>query len=81
MENSRHRGKAWKFSQELKDVTGGDKGKAWDVLKANLEGSIEKQERLLASGGIRDGDARIATEREVAQLQKALDGLKAEGRP
>lgn len=88
-EIAQHPEKAWKvpdlakklqqYGQELKDVSGADGGKAWDVAKRNLEESIRNQKRLLT--GMADGDARVATEREIEALEGLLAGLEAEGRP
>lgn len=71
--------KLQQFGREMRDVTGADVGKAWDVSKRNLEKAIRNQKRLLT--GMTDGDARLATEREIAALQGLLAGLVAEGRP
>ncbi len=67
------------LEQEKKDVEGKDKGKAWDVAKANLERAIE----------LADGNERNATKVEditswrqlIRERQKLLRDMEKEGRP
>ena len=67
------------LDSEAKAVTGRDRGKAFDLVKANLEKEIATAERLLHDAA--DPAVRKLWQEEIGAYRSLLGGLLAEGRP
>jgi hypothetical protein len=70
------------LEQEKKDLEGSDRGKAWDVAKANLERLVKSAKSVLADHpSTTDGDEIVAWNDILRAREKLLDALVRAGRP